>query len=187
MSGARPLTTRLREALQGIQSILAFESWQNYPQFSTNEGLGRVALLAGLLGLVLGIHLVALALLLLQRFGNSGRPIIPLSDDRSQLLLQWCLYVVLVSCFHLLEFFTTAVYNPSVASSDGFLINHSPAYTAAFLVSPPHRHGYYTPILPLLFNIQFINGLKLFFPNSSPWVNSPSNLPFSPPGIPTPS
>lgn len=180
MSGAvvaRPFTTRLREALQGIQSILAFESWNNYPQFSTNEGLGRVALLASLLGLLLGIHLVALALLLFQRFGNdnSERPILPLDPDRLQLLLQWCLYVALVSCFHLLEFFTTAVYNPSVTSSDAFLINHSPAYTAAFLVrSTPffihvlllHTHStstifhIYTP-----FVCSFINDLKfiLFF------------------------
>lgn len=57
-----------------------------------------------------------------------------LGPDRLQLLLQWCLYIVVLCTFHLLEFFVTAVYNPYVTSSDSFLINHSTAYTAAALV-----------------------------------------------------
>jgi protein-S-isoprenylcysteine O-methyltransferase len=35
----------------------------------------------------------------------------------------------------LLEFFVTAVYNPTVASADSFLVNHSTAYTAAAVTS----------------------------------------------------
>ena len=54
--------------------------------------------------------------------------------ERTQFLLQWCVYVVAVCTFHLLEFFVTALYNPAVTSSDSFLINHSVAYTAAALV-----------------------------------------------------
>ena len=37
--------------------------------------------------------------------------------------------------FHLLEFFVTCLYNPSVVKSDSFLVNHSKAYTAAFLLA----------------------------------------------------
>jgi protein-S-isoprenylcysteine O-methyltransferase len=40
-----------------------------------------------------------------------------------------------MSSFHLLEFFTTAVYNPSVTSSESYLVNHSKAYTAAFIIA----------------------------------------------------
>ena len=131
---------RVRQALQTIQAELAFESWLSYPQFNTSRGLGRVALLASCLGIALGTHFVCLLLLVLERFGDFPQSILPGADklgpDRMQLLLQWCMYVMIVSSFHLLEFFTTAIYNPTVATSDAFLINHSPAYTAAALVSP---------------------------------------------------
>ena len=130
---------RLRQALQSIQAELAFESWHAYPKFNSSRGLGRVALLASYLGIALGTHFVCLFMLLLERFGGYPHSILPgadkLGSDRLQLLLQWCLYVMMVSSFHLLEFFTTAVYNPTVTTSDSFLINHSPAYTGAALVS----------------------------------------------------
>lgn len=48
---------------------------------------------------------------------------------------QWCTYVCSLCIFHLLEFFVTALYNPCVATSDSFLINHSVMYTAAALTS----------------------------------------------------
>jgi len=130
---------RFRQGLQGIQSELAFESWHEYPQFNSNQGLGRVALLAFLLGLALGIHFVMMIMLMLVRFYGNSISVFPgidfLGTDRLQLLIQWCLYVVLVCSFHLLEFFTTAIYNPNVATADGFLVNHSPAYTAAALLA----------------------------------------------------
>jgi len=44
-------------------------------------------------------------------------------------------YVIALCSFHLGEFFTTAICNPSSASADSFMVNHSKAYTAAALVS----------------------------------------------------
>lgn len=58
-----------------------------------------------------------------------------ISNVRLQMLCQWCTYAMALCTFHLLEFFTTAIYNPSVASSESFLVNHSVPYTAAFLTS----------------------------------------------------
>ncbi len=55
--------------------------------------------------------------------------------ERQVMFLRWCVYVVILSTFHLLEFFITAVYNPSVTTADSFLINHSLMYTAAVLLT----------------------------------------------------
>jgi len=59
----------------------------------------------------------------------------PFIETRLILLWQWSAYVVALCTFHLTEFFVTVLYNPSVASADSFLINHSTAYTAAALSS----------------------------------------------------
>jgi len=100
------------------------------------QGLGRVASLALALGIIWGFHVSFSGMLLVHHFVVS----FPLLDTilggaRVALLLRWCIYMVLLSTFHLLEFFTTAIYNPSVAASESFLVNHSIGYTAAFLTS----------------------------------------------------
>jgi len=51
------------------------------------------------------------------------------------LLWQWCAYIISLSSFHLLEFFITAIYNPTTCTADSFVVNHSTAYTAAALTS----------------------------------------------------
>jgi len=58
-----------------------------------------------------------------------------LDPKRLQLALQWCAYIISICSFHLAEFFATALFNPSVASSDSFVVNHSHAYTAAAMLS----------------------------------------------------
>lgn len=78
-----------------------------------------------------------------------------LEENRIALLFHWCVYMVVLSAFHLLEFFTTAIYNPTVATSESFLVNHSLGYTGAFLTSttefwlrfllfPSFQNGYAT-------------------------------------------
>lgn len=59
------------------------------------------------------------------------------SDTPPRLVLawQWCAYATAVSTFHLAEYFTTALANPSAATADSFLVNHSTGYTAAALTS----------------------------------------------------
>jgi hypothetical protein len=66
-------------------------------QFATPYSLGRVALVACLLGIFLGLH-VALALMCV--FGERQEP-------RWDLLWQWAAYGISLCTFHLLEFFIT--------------------------------------------------------------------------------
>lgn len=51
------------------------------------------------------------------------------------MLCQWCTYIMCLCTFHLLEFFITAIYNPSQATSDSYLVNHSITYTTAAILS----------------------------------------------------
>jgi protein-S-isoprenylcysteine O-methyltransferase len=66
---------------------------------------------------------------------NSRTTIATTASPRMFLLWQWSLYGTALTSFHLLEFWITVLYNPTVASSDSFLVNHSTAYTAAALTS----------------------------------------------------
>lgn len=101
-----------------------------------SKGLGRVALIASVLGVSWGLHLTILFQLLGHRLGVfPWSAVVALGEPRVQLLLQYCAYVVIVCSFHLAEYFITAIYNPSVLTADAFLISHSIAYTAAASVS----------------------------------------------------
>ncbi|CAB9527426.1 isoprenylcysteine O-methyltransferase [Seminavis robusta] len=123
-------------ALQGIQSKLSFEGWPVDSQFRSVRSLGRTATIAVLLGVILGTHICLFSVLILHRRFT----LVPVLDDffspeRIDMLWQWSGYIVLVCCFHLTEFFITAIYNPTVVTADSFLVNHSLGYTAAFLAS----------------------------------------------------
>jgi protein-S-isoprenylcysteine O-methyltransferase len=117
-------------SLGKIQSKLDFDEWRDSPQFATPKGLGRVALLACLLGILWGIHGVMIILLSLDSWVTDG-----ISETRFSMVWQWCFYVWTMCTFHLLEFFTTAIYNPTATSGNSFLVNHSKAYTAAALIA----------------------------------------------------
>ena len=96
-----------------------------------------MATLAGILGILWGIHALLALQIGLHQFGvveSLSQVATLIGPDRMRMLLQWCTYVVVVCTFHFAEFLVTAVCNPTVTSSDSFLINHSIAYTAAALV-----------------------------------------------------
>lgn len=119
---------------------------------SSIQGIGRIAVLATCLGMHLGANIV---LFLLVKLVQLGLIVIPppettssttiqsllhlfLSIDSSntlQMTLQWTVYSIFLCLFHLGEYFSTCIYNPSVTTSDSFMINQSKAYTAAALVS----------------------------------------------------
>lgn len=119
--------------LDKIQNVLDFDGWELHSNFATTRGLGRVALIAVLLGILWGFHAAFLIILSLQRFGLIATGF--LDGDRLQMGIQFCFYMCSMSAFHLSEFFTTAIFNPTVANSESYLVNHSKAYTAAFIVS----------------------------------------------------
>lgn len=117
-----------------------------------------MAVLATALGFHLGANVVLFLLLQLMKLGIIVIPqasvdtttnyywptttiiqslvqyIFSLETNRLQLALQWTVYSIFLCIFHLAEFFSTCIYNPSVTSSDSFMINQSKAYTAAALV-----------------------------------------------------
>ncbi len=70
-----------------------------------------------------------------------------LPDEVIDMAIQWTVYVVMLCSFHMGEFFTTALCNPTVVSSDSFMVNHSKAYTTAALVSDSFRTNFSKPIL----------------------------------------
>ena len=96
----------------------------NYTKYHTNMyRVGRIGLAGACLGMFFGIHATC-AIWILSGSGEFGG-----------FWLQWCLYGCVLSFFHLMEFFTTAAFNPASATYDSYLINHSTAYTIAALVS----------------------------------------------------
>jgi len=124
------------EFIHTIQTHLDFRNWVGYPQFINEEGLGRVATIAFLLGSVLSLHLAALCLLHLEIRGYVSLGLLErLSPSSLLLIFKWLAYVTVLCVFHLAEFFVTAIWNPSVLSAASFMVNHSTAYTVAILVS----------------------------------------------------
>jgi hypothetical protein len=129
------LLSLLGDQLSSVQSILAFDGWVSYPQFNNDKGYGRIALLACILGIVLGVHvIVGIQLVLLHMgmlpkhliFGSNNEGWASSSSNENELqimiLLQWVLYIIVLCIFHLAEFFTTAVYNPTATSADSFMV-----------------------------------------------------------------
>lgn len=95
---------------------------------------GRAALLGAALGCSLGVHACGfIGLSWWQCWMASGSS--SSSSPRLLLAWQWCAYATAVSTFHLSEYFTTALFNPTAANSDSFLVNHSTGYTTAALTS----------------------------------------------------
>jgi protein-S-isoprenylcysteine O-methyltransferase len=88
-----------------------------------------------------GIHFALLLVLALSIWkGDVGgsiptKQLVSSTTNRTVMLLHWSVYVVILCTFHLLEFFATAIYNPTVTTADSFLINHSLMYTAAVLLT----------------------------------------------------
>jgi protein-S-isoprenylcysteine O-methyltransferase len=89
--------------------------------FKETTSLGRIAQTATLLGLIFGVHMTLFCIAIYQAW--------------SVIWIQWCSYVALLSVFHLLEFFATALNRDDELSNNSFVVNHSLAYTAAALAS----------------------------------------------------
>jgi len=117
----------LKKRLQWIQSKLAFEGWEDYPQFSTDKTLGRTAFIGTIIGVILGIHVTMLMVL---AFFVDKMP-----WNTRLMLTQWVVYIIFLCLFHMAEFFVTAIWTPSALTASSFLVNHSLAYTTAFIIS----------------------------------------------------
>lgn len=119
----RPLLM-LADRLSYVQSIIAMDNWKNYPQFRDDQGFGRIALLACILSTILGVNIIVCLQFVLINQGILSKDIFGKfwTDETLQLAMQWSVYVIVLCAFHLGEFFTTAVCNPSVTSADSFMV-----------------------------------------------------------------
>lgn len=145
-----------------IQRRLEFKQWVGYPQFTSDEGLGRVASIALMYGSMLSLHVAGLLLISLDITGNISLGVIAqLSPSRTLLLYQWLVYIIVLCVFHLSEFFVTAIWNPSVLTARCFMLDHSKAYTVAMLTSVaefiirfllyPSKSSVYVSVIGLMF------------------------------------
>jgi protein-S-isoprenylcysteine O-methyltransferase len=133
--------------LDKIQRLLSLECLDQHSQFDHPTKAGKVALAGCILGVTWGINVTLLlgisGLLYIKPRPNTDTDITSFVNDSNDslfplrlcLLWRWSFYLVSLCTFHLLEFFVTAIYNPTEASSNTFLINHSKAYTAAFMIA----------------------------------------------------
>ena len=131
--------SRLRWYGQPSTSLLCLGlTTLQWTAFVLLQGHGRVALIASVLCTILGMHLVICLEVALLRFGVLSIDVLGDStfwtEDTLQMALQWTVYIIFLCTFHLGEFFTTALFNPSVTTADSFMVNHSKAYSAAALV-----------------------------------------------------
>lgn len=136
------------DRLAFVQSIIAMERWRGYPQYENDKGLGRVALVASILSLILGMNCVLCLQLVLINIGLLPEDIFgEWSDERRQLTLQWTVYVIVLCTFHLGEFFTTSIFNPTVTSADSFMVRVW--YCTEHILCVPEVWSYYS-IMSLL-------------------------------------
>jgi len=119
-----------RSPLERLQSFLNWEG-TGHQQFDHSTKPGRVAAVSGMLSLILGMHL-SLLFFFPHNFPHT---------------LQWPSYIVFLCTFHLLEFFVTACANPMhnpPVGADTCMVNHSRAYTSAFLAGCAEFWGRWT-------------------------------------------
>lgn len=119
--------------LDRIQSILALNFLDNYliDVDGRQKSLGRVGIVGCFLGILWGVHFSVGSFLICFSW------VLPYSFSRHKIAMitTWCFYIVSMCTFHLLEFFVTAFFNPNVVASDSFLVNHSKAYTVAYMIA----------------------------------------------------
>lgn len=98
-------------------------------QFTHELGIGRAAITGFALGLLTALHMGLLCWALMS--GNAEQE----RTDSANALVLWSTYFIALCSYHMLEFITTARYNPGVVTNRSFLINHSNEYTYAVLIS----------------------------------------------------
>jgi protein-S-isoprenylcysteine O-methyltransferase len=105
-----------------ISHIYNNEQEQHPLELFTNPiGLGKVAIISVILGIIFGIHVTML-------FISSTQ------EQLASLPVEWCLYVLAMCIYHWNEFFFTAMYHPESTSFDSFLINQSKEYQIAVIL-----------------------------------------------------
>ena len=112
--------------IESLQGVLNFDGCQ-VSTFRGN-GIGKIGTTGFVLGLVAGIHASAFifsfaVVFFIQKY------------DVLVSIMHWSIYMTLLCTFHFLEFFITAIQQPSIVSYDSYIVNHSASYTLAAILS----------------------------------------------------
>jgi protein-S-isoprenylcysteine O-methyltransferase len=146
----------ISKCLDRIQSSLALDFLNDYLPVEdddrflfVNKEIIKSAILATGLGIQWGVHFsFGCYLLCISSWQNQQQEDQHDKHDQYQyqhdsithshrlaMAWTWCFYITAMCTFHLLEFYVTAFFNPTVVSSDSFLVNHSKAYTVAAIIA----------------------------------------------------
>ena len=118
--------------IDAIQRCLNFEGTGEHNVRFRESGGGMMGTTGYLIGLCGGLHFgFVFTVLILYSLGVIWREIPPFLIA----LLHWSIYVGLLSTFHFLEFFSTAMWQPKTLCYDSFVVNHSRNYTLAIIAS----------------------------------------------------
>lgn len=142
--------------INSLQSRLNYGSCTS-EHFTGNRGIGKIGTTGFLLGLTGGFHLCLVVVSSCLLFVHRDSTSIALWSA----ILHWAIYMSLLCLFHFMEFFTTAVRQPSSLGYDSFVVNHSKSYTLAALASwvefwietyflGPHKHHYLCMLIGLV-------------------------------------
>ena len=141
---------------------------------------GKIGMTGFFLGLLFGFHILLawilsfpslLSTLSLSLYFPNTDGVVAVEISTTK----WCLYVALMSLFHLLEFFITARFQSNTVTNDSFLVNHSKQYTIAIMLSSfeywiesyylgSQKHVYFISVLGIIFVLggQAIRSLAMF-------------------------
>ena len=120
-----------------MQSIVVIQSYLTYggctgQNFVGNESMGKIGTTGFFLGFVGGFHFALSLVSFITIINASEAQVLP---QWITTMFQWSLYMSLLCLFHFMEFFTTAVRQPSCLSYSSYVVNHSKQYTIAALAS----------------------------------------------------
>jgi hypothetical protein len=105
------MAQKMPSFMNRFQNILAFGGCTN-PHFKS-DGIGKIGTSGFVLGFLGGLHL---AFAILSTFLLYTDKLTIENTFLLQTLVHWSLYVVCLSSFHFLEFFSTAVSQPALLS-----------------------------------------------------------------------
>ena len=107
----------LQRIVASTQDILNYKGSTSNFQFA-GDGIGKIGTTGFLLGFVGGLHFALLVLSALVVLSLEDTEVNTSLISTLWILIHWSMYMVSLCSFHFMEFFATAVYQPSSLSYD---------------------------------------------------------------------
>jgi hypothetical protein len=103
--------------MSAIQDVLNYKGSSSNFQFA-GDGIGKIGTTGFLLGVVGGLHFALLILSLFVVLSMEDTDTNASLRSTLWMLMHWSMYMVSLCTFHFMEFFATALYQPSSLSYD---------------------------------------------------------------------